>query len=160
MVQKLPRTCGLLYTLALGAAVVLSGCGGRPDEGLKALNLRDVRLPDGRIIHAETAIDPADLQRGLMFRESLAPDRGMLFVHHAEGQYPYWMYNCKISLDMIWMDRERHIVEIAGNVPPCPPGPPEQCPNYGGHAPAMFVLELAAGQASKHALKSGQVIGF
>jgi uncharacterized membrane protein (UPF0127 family) len=84
----------------------------------------------------------------------------MLFVHNAEGQYPYWMYQCKISLDMIWMDRQRRIVEIAEQVPPCPPGPQEQCPNYGGHEPAMFVLELAAGQAARHGLKNGQAIEF
>jgi hypothetical protein len=152
--------CGLALALAMGAAVVLNGCGGGQDQGLKALNLREVKLPDGQIIQAETAIAPEELERGLMFRESLAPDRGMLFVHNTEGQYPYWMYHCKISLDMIWMDRQRRIVEIAENVPPCPPGPPEQCPNYGGHAAALFVLELAAGQAARHGLKNGQVIEF
>jgi hypothetical protein len=152
--------CGLALSLACGAALVLNGCGGGSTEGLKALNLRDVKLPDGPIIRAETALSPEEMQRGLMFRESLAPDRGMLFVHNAEGQYPYWMFQCKISLDMIWMDRERRIVEIAANVPPCPSGPPEQCPNYGGHEPAMFVLELAAGQAARHGLKNGQAIEF
>ena len=146
--------------LALGAAAVLHGCGGGSNESLKALNRRQVKLPDGQIIVAETALGPEEMQRGLMFRESLAPDRGMLFVHNAEGQYPYWMYHCKISLDMIWRDRQRRIVEIAEQVPPCPPGPPEQCPNYGGHEPAMFVLELAAGQAARHGLKNGQVIEF
>jgi uncharacterized membrane protein (UPF0127 family) len=111
--------------LALGAAAVLHGCGGGSNESLKALNRRQVKLPDGQIIVAETALGPEEMQRGLMFRESLAPDRGMLFVHTAEGQYPYWMYHCKIALDMIWMDRQRRIVEIAENVPPCPPGPQE-----------------------------------
>jgi hypothetical protein len=144
--------------LALGAAAVLHGCGGGSNESLKALNRRQVKLPDGQIIVAETALGPEEMQRGLMFRESLAPDRGMLFVHTAEGQYPYWMYHCKIALDM--MDRQRRIVEIAENVPPCPPGPQEQCPNYGGHEPAMFVLELAAGQAARHGLKNWQTIEF
>ena len=152
--------CGSALWLAIGAAVALNGCGGGSSVSLKALNRREVKLPDGQLIQAEMALDPAELQRGLMFRESLAPDRGMLFVHNAEGQYPYWMYQCKISLDMIWMDRQRRIVEIAEQVPPCPPGPPEQCPNYGGHEPAMFVLELAAGQAARHGLKNGQVIEF
>ncbi|MGD0002213.1 MAG: DUF192 domain-containing protein [Bryobacteraceae bacterium] len=160
MAWKLPRMCGLALALALGAALALNGCGGGSSESLKALNRREVKLPDGQIIQAETALGPEEMQRGLMFRESLAPDRGMLFVHNAEGQYPYWMYQCKISLDMIWMDRQRRIVEIAEQVPPCPPGPQEQCPNYGGHEPAMFVLELAAGEAARHGLKNGQVIEF
>jgi len=62
-----------------------------------------------------------------------------------KGSIRTGMYHCKISLDMIWMDRQRRIVEIAEQVPPCPPGPPEQCPNYGGHEPAMFVLEAGGG---------------
>jgi len=145
------------------AAFSLGGCSGgsdTPDAGLAALHLRDVTLPDQQVIKAEVALTPEELQRGLMFRETLAADRGMLFIHQSEGEYPYWMYQCKISLDMIWMDKGKHIVEIARDVPPCPPGPPEQCPNYGGHVPAMFVLELAAGQAARHGLASGQVISF
>ena len=160
MAWKSPWIFKLAAAAAIGVLVLLNGCGGGSTEGLKSLNRRDVKLPDGQIIAAETAIAPEELQRGLMFRESLAPDRGMLFVHDQVGQYPYWMYQCKISLDMIWMDRDHRIVEIAANVPPCPPGPPEKCPNYGGHEPAMFVLELAAGQAAKHGLKNGQVIDF
>jgi len=160
MGRKSPWLFELALAVAFVGLVTLNGCDGGSTESLKALNMRDVKLPDGQIIKAETAITPEELQRGLMFRESLAPDRGMLFVHGSAGQYPYWMYQCRISLDMIWMNQERRIVEIAENVPPCPPGPPERCPNYGGHEAAMFVLELAAGQAAKHGLKNGQVIDF
>ena len=132
MAWKLPRMCGLALAPALGAALALNGCGGGSSESLKALSLREVKLPDGQIIKAETALGPEEMQRGLMFRESLAPDRGMLFVHNAEGQYPYWMYHCKISLDMIWMDRQRRIVEIAEQVPPLPGRPGDNARTMAG----------------------------
>jgi len=124
MAWKLPRMCGLALAPALGAALALNGCGGGSSESLKALSLREVKLPDGQIIKAETALGPEEMQRGLMFRESLAPDRGMLFVHNAEGQYPYWMYHCKISLDMIWMDpaADRGDRGAGASVPAGPPG--------------------------------------
>ena len=144
--------------LALIATAGLNGCGGG-SEGLNALNSREVTLPDGKEILAETAIRPDALARGLMYRESLAPNRGMLFFHTSESNYPYWMKNCKIALDMIWMDQGRRIVEIAPNVPPCPPET-ENCPSYGGHEMAMYVLELGSGQAAKHGLKKGQIIEF
>ena len=123
------------------------------------MQTQQVVLPDGQAIQAEVAIQPEDLQRGLMYRESLAAGHGMLFIHNVAGEYPYWMFNCKISLDMIWMDRNKKIVEIAADVPPCL-GAAETCPNYGGHAEAMFVLELASGQAARHGLSRGQAIRF
>ncbi len=159
MARKLLWTYGSALLLALAAASALTGCGGGSSDGLNALNSREVKLPDGKVVVAETAVRPEQLAQGLMYRESLAEDRGMIFFHNAESFYPYWMKNCKISLDMIWMDKDRRIVEIAPKVPPCPPDT-ETCPSYGGHEMAMFVLELGAGQAAKHGLRKGQVIEF
>jgi uncharacterized membrane protein (UPF0127 family) len=147
----------MALSLTLAAALALTGCGS--NDGLNALNSREVQLPDGKVVLAETAVRPEELAKGLMYRDSLAPNRGMLFFHTAESFYPYWMKNCKISLDMIWMDEGRRIVEIAANVPPCPPDT-ENCPSYGGHEKAMYVLELGGGQAAKHALRKGQRLEF
>jgi hypothetical protein len=158
MARKLLSTYGIVLLLALSGVTALTGCGGGSD-GLNALNSREVTLPDGSVILAETAIRPDDLAKGLMYREALAANRGMLFFHTAESFYPYWMKNCKIARDMIWIDQGRHIVEIAANVQPCP-AETENCPNYGGHEKAMYVLELASGQAAKHGLKKGQIIEF
>ena len=159
MARKQLWTYRIALCLALAAAAAQTGCGGSSSEGLNALNSREVTLPDGKVVLAETAVRPDELAKGLMYRDSLAPDRGMIFFHPAESYYPYWMKNCKISLDMIWMDQGRHIVEIAAGVPPCPPET-ENCPSYGGHEKAMYVLELASGQAAKHGLHKGQIVEF
>jgi len=159
MARKLLSTYGLALFLALAFAAALAGCGGGGSEDLNALNSREVTLPDGKVILAETAVRPDELAKGLMYRDSLAANRGMLFFHNAESFYPYWMKNCNIALDMIWMDHSRHIVEIAANVPPCP-ATAQNCPSYGGHEKAMYVLELGSGQAAKHGLKKGQLIVF
>ena len=159
MARKLLSTYGLALLLSLAAASALTGCGGGESDGLNALNSREVTLPDGKVILAETAIRPEDLAKGLMYRDTLPVNRGMIFFHTAESLYPYWMKNCKIALDMIWMDKARRIVEIAANVPPCPPET-ENCPSNGGHEKAIYVLELGSGQASKHGLNKGQIIEF
>jgi len=120
---------------------------------------RNVTLPDGTAILAEVEIKPEDMARGMMYRDSVAPDHGMLFVHAEAGEYPYWMANCKFPLDIIWMDSDHKVVEISAKTPPCPQGGSD-CPNYGGHAPAQFVLELGGGQAAQHAVTVGSAIKF
>jgi len=100
-----------------------------------------------------------DLMRGMMVRESLAPDRGMLFVHPSQGRYPYWMFQCLIPLDIIWLDAGKKIVEISPNTPPCK-GEAGTCPQYGGNYNSLYVLELAGGMANKYSLNPGDVIGF
>ena len=109
---------------------------------------------------AETMRTPADMQRGMMFRDALPKDRGMLFVHEAEGKYPYWMFNCKVPLDIIWMNKNRQVVEISLNTPPCTSSDPDACPNYGGNQNAQYVLELNGGAAIEYGIAAGSQLNF
>ncbi len=128
---------------------------GEPD----ALNTRTATLPDGFQVTAEMELTPADMERGMMYRTELRPGHGMVFVHGTPGRYPYWMANCKIPLDIIWMDQNHRVVEISPDTPPCPSGG-NDCPTYGGHVPAAFAIELGAGEAAKHKVTVGSTIQF
>jgi len=147
---------------ALIAAVLgcfLCACGDKPST-LDDLRTTEVTLPNGVKIRAEAMRQATDLMRGMMFRDSLAPDRGMLFFHQQEAPAPYYTFQVKIPLDIIWMDRDRRIVAIAANVPPCPAKSAADCPVYGGKMPTLFVLEVNAGFAAKNGLKIGDQLDF
>lgn len=116
-----------------------------------------VILPDGFAVNIEIADDPETRAQGLMYRDHLAPDAGMLFFFPQPGEYAFWMKNTRIALDMIWLDRERRIVHIKPEVPPCQVA---DCPSYPPNAIASYVLELAGGEAKKHGLKVGDVVQF
>jgi len=137
----------------------MAGCaGGRTDEN-GDLALRRVKLPNGVELRCEVRITQEDMARGMMFRDALPEGRGMLFVHQTEGRFSYWMFQCRVPLDIIWMDASRRIVEIAANTPPCA-GPAPTCPSYGGNAAARFVLELNGGQAARYGLRNGDLLEF
>src|SRR5688572_17795115 len=65
--------------------------------------------------------------RGLMFRDSMDPDRGMLFIFESEQQQAFWMKNTKIPLDIFYFDSERKLVSVSAGVPPCTTA---ICPSY------------------------------
>src|ERR1700685_3779612 len=111
-------------------ALVGAGCG-PPTVGLDELGMRIVKLPNGQQIRAEAEIDPTDMQKGMMFRDSLPRGRGMLFIHDKPGLYPYWMYQVRIPLDMLWMDASHRIVEVAADTPPGKTKA-RHCDEYGG----------------------------
>jgi uncharacterized protein len=114
-------------------------------------------LPDHSAVIVEVASDDPTREQGLMYRDHMADDRGMIFLFPQAGEYPFWMKNTLIPLDMIWIDADRRIVHIAHDVPPCKADP---CPNYPPNAKASSVLELAAGVAAKHHLRDGDVLRF
>ncbi len=114
-------------------------------------------LPDKSVITVEVAANDELRAQGLMYRDHLADDRGMIFLFPQAGEYPFWMKNTLIPLDMIWSDANHRIVHIAHDVPPCKADP---CPNYPPHAEASSVLELAAGVAAKHHLAEGNTLKF
>ena len=139
---------------------IATGCGGdNESQGPEVLGLRTVTLPNGEKVRAEVEMTPIDMQKGMMFRDSLPRGRGMLFIHQKPGLYPYWMYQCRIPLDIIWMDASHRIVEISPDTPPCKTKA-SLCPNYGGHQTAQFVLELGGGEARRYGLGLGQALDF
>lgn len=142
----------LIALLALWLAI--ASCGGASRPGFA-----EVKLPDGTRISALLRITPQEQATGMMFRTSLPRDEGMLFLYGSEDKRSYWMYQCEIPLDIIWMDRSRRIVEMSKDAPPCREVA-ERCPSYGGTHPSQYVLELAAGMADEHNLRIGDVIQF
>src|SRR5687768_13879918 len=63
-----------------------------------------VILPDGFVVSVETVADDESRAQGLMYRDQLDPAAGMLFFFPREGEYPFWMKNTRIALDIIWID--------------------------------------------------------
>ena len=114
-------------------------------------------LPDGFQVRIEIAADEDTRAQGLMFRDRVPEGTGMLFVFAQPGDFPFWMKNTLIPLDMIWIDGENRVVHVEANVPPCKADP---CPNYPPHALAKYVLELAGGQAARHRVSNGSTLKF
>lgn len=112
----------------------------------------------GRRYSVELAVDDAQRARGLMFRDAMAQDHGMLFIHEVQEPQAYWMKNTKIPLDILYFDNDRKLVAQQRNVPPCTLG--DACPAYPSKAPARYVLELNAGQADQLKLQNGAVLVF
>lgn len=107
-------------------------------------------FPNGVSITAELAISVEERQRGLMFRDKLNPDQGMLFIFKEENFHSFWMKNMKFSIDILWLDQKKRIVHIERHVPPCK-NPP--CVSYSSEIPAMYILELRAGSVDENKLK-------
>ena len=95
-----------------------------------------------KIIFVELAITPEDRQRGLMERDLLEKDNGMLFVFSEEDAYSFWMKNMKISLDIIWINADGNVVYFVEGAPPCVQSP---CQTYSPNADALYVLEVNPG---------------
>lgn len=106
----------------------------------------------------EIADDDSERAKGLMFRDALGNDQGMLFIHDREEMQAYWMKNTRIPLDILYFDGTRRLVSQQRDVPPCTLG--DGCPPYPSAAPARFVLELNAGEAKKLGLEDGAELTF
>lgn len=100
----------------------------------------------------ELASTPKEREQGLMFRNNMAQDEGMLFVFDQEGEYSFWMKNTLIPLDIIWLSEKKEVVFMAQNSQPCLA---DDCPFINSENKARYVLELNAGGAEKIGLKTG-----
>ena len=96
------------------------------------------------------SVEIADTQEkqalGLMFRDSMPDDAGMIFIFPNEAPRSFWMKNTRIPLDIMYFDKDLKMVSISADTPPCRVS---RCPSYPSSKPAMYVLELNAGKASE-----------
>jgi uncharacterized protein len=125
-------------------------------------NRRDMRTTEAcfkeHCFIAEVAKTQAQRSQGLMFRKSLWSNGAMLFVFDTSGVHSFWMKNCLIPLDIIWLDDDYKVVAIKPNNKPCPAEGP--CPSINPNVLASYVLEINAGLSSKMGLKEGDYFSF
>ena len=109
--------------------------------------------PSGRTrFFVEIADNDAERERGLMFRKSLAPDRGMLFDFKTPREVAFWMRNTLIPLDIIYIQADGTVLSIARNATPLSEAP---IPSGGA---TLGVLELAGGRSAEIGLMPGDRI--
>lgn len=113
--------------------------------------------PDGTRVTLELALNDQEWANGLMFRDELPKDSGMLFVFPGDDRRPFWMKDTFIPLDMLWLDAKGVIVAIRANVQPCRLDP---CPSVDPESSSRAVLELNGGFSAAHALRPGLRLAF
>lgn len=119
-----------------------------------------IRTPSGIIIQAEIADTPHKRATGLMFRDRLKKDHGMLFFFSVPQAWTFWMKNTKIALDLIWLDGKKRVVHIERNVPICT-RTDDSCPQYRSNSDdAMYVLEIAGGTVDGYKIEKGSQLQF
>ncbi|MBA5867657.1 MAG: DUF192 domain-containing protein [Nitrospira sp. CR1.3] len=130
-----------------------------PSHSLADDHTIPVQLPGGIVIFAEIADTPKKRAEGLMFRDHLPKDRGMLFTFGQAQPWTFWMKNTKIPLDIIWMNDKKQVIYIAHKVPICT-RTDDSCPQYQPNDPALYVLELGSGEAERLKIEKGSKLQF
>ena len=128
--------------------------------------LKDV-LIGNQFFQIEVAHTPQTRERGLMDRDELGFDGGMLFVFPVAEERVFWMCRTRIDLDIVFLDAAGVVVDIQ-TMPaelPCKPGETEtdyeaRLPRYASKAPAQFAIELQAGTAAAAGLREGDRIAL
>lgn len=113
------------------------------------------RIAD-RPIELEVAKTTEQQAMGLMYRTDLPDDRGMLFEFKPARWVNFWMKNCQIALDMIFI-RDGVVTAIEVSAPPCTADP---CPTYGPDTAVDRVIELRGGRAAELGVKVGDRIAI
>lgn len=117
-----------------------------------------VLMPDKTAINVELAISQDEQSLGLMYRDHMDQNHGMVFPYNKPQSLNFWMKNTLIPLDIIFLDENRKVVNIAKAMPCKEDELP--CEIYRSTAPAMYVLEVNQGVAEKHKLKIGDELEF
>ena len=124
----------------------------RKDGELRFLDAKTSQVISA--IDVEVAATDASREQGLMYRDTMAENTGMLFLMGTEEMQSFWMKNTIISLDIIYVDSDRRIVSIHKN---CIPYSLDQIHSA---APALYVVEVVAGYTDKYKIEAGDRVSF
>lgn len=137
------------FALMLVISFILSGC---------AIEQQISKVcVDQTCFNVEIADSKEERKQGLMYREHLNQDKGMLFIFTKEDIHPFWMKNTLIPLDMIWIDEKMEIVSIFPNAQPCKT---KNCESIRPLKKAMYVLEINGGVAAEKGIELHDKVRF
>jgi len=111
--------------------------------------------PQGDLaVAVEIVSTEAQIERGLMYREHLPPDHGMLFLMREEKNWPFWMHNTLIPLDLIFITSNFTVAGIVENAEPKTDTLREV------NRPSLYVLEVNGGFCAAHKITAGTNVAF
>lgn len=125
-----------------------------PMSGLAVIPLKVVTSSGAHVFQVEVAASEREQARGLMFRNAVGADEGMIFPMNPPRAAAFWMRNTVIGLDIIFIGADHKVLNIAANAVPYDESP---LPSVGD---AAGVLELNAGRAAQIGLKPGDAVNW
>ena len=132
--------CAVIFLLLMRPALALERV---------EIALYDAEAGQWHPIKVEIAATPTERQQGLMGREFLAENAGMLFIYPREGNLSFWMKNTPLSLDIMYFSESGAWVSTA------PDTTPFSLESYPAAAPAQYVIEMVAGSAERLNIGAG-----
>ncbi|MFB3786437.1 MAG: DUF192 domain-containing protein [bacterium] len=146
---------GAVLSLACVSCGERSGVSSRPSGALGPLPTVTFQL-GGAEVAAEIASSPAEQQQGLMYRESMPENHGMLFIYRKPSFMRFWMKNTWIPLAIAFIREDGVISNIEEMAPE--PGPLDPVKFYTSRQRCLYALEMNAGWFEKHGVKPGDRI--
>ena len=125
-----------------------------PVSGLEVIPLTITTLGKAHAFRVEVARTPEEQAKGLMFRTEMGPDEGMIFPYTTPQALSFWMRNTVISLDLVFIDEQHRIINIAENAVPYS----EQSIMSAG--PGVAVLELNGGRTRELGIVAGSKVDW
>lgn len=148
-VTRCPRFYKLTSTFLYATAFLFCALGHSFANDLIRIAIYDAKKEQWHNIMAELAETPEQRKIGLMHRQFLPENQGMLFIYEDEKILSFWMKNTYVSLDIIYFSSNGEWVNTAHHTTPL------SLTTYSSLAPAQFVLELPAGHAEKLNIGNG-----
>ncbi|RJG01781.1 DUF192 domain-containing protein [Noviherbaspirillum sedimenti] len=143
------NTLARLFRPALAAALILAASSAGAQQAAK---FRTIPLNIGiHVIQAEAAASPAQREQGLMYREKMPPNEGMVFLFGAPTTVCMWMKNTPLPLSVAFIDEQGKIVNIADMQP-------HSTESHCGDKPVKYALEMNQGWFKQKNIKPGTVV--
>jgi uncharacterized membrane protein (UPF0127 family) len=133
---------GAAFWPLVGVALLIVGCNSR--ARLPTIDL----MVGGARIEAEVADEDSERIQGLMYRDQLSKDSGMLFVYAASEELMFWMKNTKIPLSVAFINVDSQIVRIADLKP-------HDLESTSSEQQALYALEMRRGWFDEHGVTEG-----
>ena len=160
MHKKVIVTTSIVTAIAIALAVlVLLTQSGQTQTPVYDYEVRKITIDDV-LLDVEIADDSEKIERGLMFREMLPENHGMLFVFDEERKYQFWMMNMKFNIDIIWLDASGKVVHIVEDAKPCIDAAHTSLCTFNPDEPAKYVLEVNSGFVQKYGISENSVMSI
>ena len=125
-----------------------------PVSGLEVIPLTVTTAGGKHTFRVEVARTPQQQAQGLMFRAAMGPDEGMLFPYDQPHVLSFWMKNTVLSLDLVFIDEQHRIINVAANAVPYSEA------SIVSDAPGVAVLELNGGRARELGIVAGNKVDW